>query len=69
MVKVVPEQILQYFSVNDLKSHIQHTHKADHSTCTALTAMTDRWLTCTDNNMMFGTVPLDFSAAFDIVDH
>lgn len=45
MEKVVLEQILHNFLLNDLNSHCQHAYKADHSTCTALTDMTDKWLT------------------------
>ena len=69
MEKVVFKQILNYFLSNQLNSDFQHAYKADHSTCTALTEMVDTWLSYIDKKMMVGTVFLDFSAAFDVVDH
>lgn len=69
MEKVVLEQILHYFSLNELNSDFQHAYKADHSTCIALTEMIDKWLSYTDKKIMVGTVLFDSSAAFDIVDH
>ena len=69
MEKVVLKQVLYYFSINQLNSEFQHAFKSDHSTCTALTDMVDKWLSYTDTKMMVGAVLLDFSAAFDVVDH
>ncbi len=43
--------------------------KADQSTCTTLTEMTDKLLIYIYKKMTVGTVLLDFSTAFDIVDH
>ncbi len=48
MEKVVFNQILTYFSSNQLHSDFQHAYKADHSTCTALTEMVDTWLSWID---------------------
>ena len=31
--------------------------------------MSDDWLMSIDNSMLVGTVLLDFSAAFDVIDH
>ena len=39
------------------------------STGTALTQMTDDWLRGIDDEMIVGAVLLDFSVAFDIIDH
>ena len=47
----------------------QHAYSKGHSTCTALTQITDDWLKEIDNNKIVGAVLLDFSAAFDIIDH
>lgn len=69
MEKVVLEQVLYYFSCNQLNSDFQHAYKSDHSTGTALTEMVDKWLSYIDKKMMVGAVLLDFSAAFDVVDH
>ena len=43
--------------------------KKKHSTITALVDMTDQWLNAMDNGMVVGVLFLDFSAAFDLVDH
>jgi hypothetical protein len=40
-----------------------------HSTCTVLTQMTDDWFKEIDNKKIVGAVLLDFSAAFNIIDH
>ena len=69
MEKVVLEQILHYFSLNELNSDFQAAYKADHSTHTALTEIIDKWFLLTDKKMTFVTVLRDFSATFDIVDH
>lgn len=69
MEKVVLEQILHYFSLNELNSDFQPTYKADHSTHTALTEMIDKWFSSTDKKRTFVTVLLDFSVAFNILDH
>jgi len=34
-----------------------------------MTQISDSWLTSIDNSMLVGTVLLDFSAAFDVIDH
>ena len=47
----------------------QHAYRPSHSTCTAITQMYDSWLTSIDNSNLVGTVLLDFSAAFDVIDH
>lgn len=31
--------------------------------------MTDEWLACLDNKKLVGTVLLDFTAAFDVIEH
>ena len=58
-----------YFSHNDLTTMFQHAYRSGHSTSTAMTQMSDSWLTSIDNSMLVGTVLLDFSAAFDVIDH
>ena len=56
-------------SKNDLISNAQHAYREGHSTCTALVEMTDDWLRGIDNSLLSGAVMLDFSAAFDLIDH
>ena len=67
--KVVYAQIQTYFSENGLITTDQHAYRKNHSTCTALAQMTDEWLKSMDNKKMVGMVMLDFSAAFDVIDH
>ena len=67
--KIVFDQIQCYFSVNKLTTDFQHAYREGYSTCTALTQMTDDWLEEIDNKKIAGAVLLDFSAAFDIIDH
>ena len=62
-------QIQCYFSVNKLTTDFQHAYREGHSTCTALTQITDYWMKYIDNMKIVGAVLLDFSAAFDIFDH
>jgi hypothetical protein len=65
---MVFHQIALYFSVNKL-TDFQHAYREGHSTCTALTQMANDWLKEIDNKKIVGAVLLDFSAAFDIIDH
>ena len=61
--KIVFDQIQCYFAVNKLTTNFQHAYRERHSTCTALTQITDDWLKENDNKIV------DFSAAFDFIDH
>ena len=63
------DQIQCYFTVNKLTTEFQHAYREEHSTRTALTQMTDDWLREIDDKMIVGAGLLDFSAAFDIIDH
>ena len=54
---------------NDLITAKQHAYRKNHSTTTALVDMTDQWLNAMDNGKFVGVLFLDFSAAFDLVDH
>ena len=66
---MVFEQIQYYFTVNKLTTEFQHSYREGHATSTAITQMTDDWLREIDDKMIVGDVLLDFSAAFDIIDH
>ena len=63
------DQIQCYFKENKLTTDFQHGYREGHSTSTALTRLTDDWLRGTDDKMIVGAVLLDFSVAFDIIDH
>lgn len=69
MGTIIYEQINNYFSMNTLIMDFQHAYRGGHSTATALTQMTDKWLREIERKKIVGAVLLDFSAAFDIIDH
>ena len=69
MEKIVFDQIHCYFTVNKLTTDFQHAYREGHSTSTALTQMTDDWLREIDDKIIVGAGLLDFSAAFDIINH
>ena len=55
---------------NDLiYSHSACLSQKKHSTITALVDMTDQWLNAMDNGRFVGLLFLDFSEAFDLVNH
>ena len=47
----------------------QHAYEEGHFTSTAISQMTDDWLKSMDDRKLGGTVLLDFSAAFGVIDH
>lgn len=69
MEKVVADQMKNDFLTNGLLTDFQHAYRQGHSTATALTQMTDDWLRQIDQKNTVGAVMLDFSAAFDIINH
>lgn len=69
MERIVYEQIQSYFMNNDLITTFQHAYRGKHSTATALTQMVDDWYKDMEERKIIGVVMLDFTAAFDIIDH
>ena len=69
MEKVAFKQIRDYFTNIKLFSCSQHAYRQGHSTSIALAQLTDDWLSQIDSKNMVGTVMMDLSAAFDVVDH
>ena len=63
------EQIQAYFAQNNLMTNFQHAYRSKHSTATALTQMVDDWFREMEQKHIIGAVLLDFSAAFDILNH
>ena len=57
------------FISNELVTKSQHAYRVVHSTNSAIVHMTDECFKEMDNKIIVGTVMLDFSAAFDIIDH
>ena len=68
MEKVVFEQVQAYFDLNKLNTDFQHAYRQGHSTCSALTQMTDDWHNEMDDKNLIGAILLDFTAAFDVID-
>lgn len=69
MESIVYDQIKKYLSTNNLVTDFQHAYKEGHSTVTAMTQMTDDWLREIEEKKIVGAVLIDFSAAFDIINH
>lgn len=67
--KLITEQVKQFFRVNNLFTKFQHAYREGHSTATALTQMVDDCYNHIDNKKLVGAVLLDFSSAFDLLDH
>ena len=62
-------QIKSYVSEFNLLQKEQSGFREHHSCMTALTKMTEAWLSEMDSGNLTGTVLLDFSKAFDLVSH
>ena len=58
-----------YFEKNGLFYSRQSGFRTNHSCQTALVKLLDDWIAAIDNNEIVGTVFLDLSKAFDLVDH
>ena len=67
--KITFKQMFNYFNSNGLLTNAQHAYRPGHSTSTALVHMTDKWLKSIDDRLLVGAVLLDFTAAFDVIDH
>ena len=63
------DQTLIYLTENKLTTDFHHAYREGHSTCSALTQMTDVWLKEMNSKKIVGAVLLDFHAAFDVIDH
>lgn len=60
---------LRYLTSNNLLYSNQSAYRPYHSCETALLNITDNWLKAMDNSELVGTVFLDLSKAFDLVNH
>jgi hypothetical protein len=63
------QQMNRFFSVNEVMVLDQHAYREHHSTESALIQLSDNCLRNMENGLLTGVVLLDFSAAFDLVDH
>ena len=67
--KHLASQIRNFLSDFDLLVKEQSGFREHHSCMSALTKMTENWLSEIDKGNLTGTVYLDFSKAFDLVNH
>ena len=65
----IARQIFDFLSKYDLLHHEQSGFRQFHSCQTALTELTDTWLKQMDQGNLTGVTLLDFSKAFDLVNH
>ena len=66
--KIVYEQLYNHFSENCLFQQSLHGYRKHRSTQTALLQLYDRWVRAAMDGKLSGSVLLDLSAAFDLVD-
>ena len=62
------EELYSYFTANNLFHPSLHGYRKNRSTQTALMQLYDRWVRAASDGKLSGTVLLDLSAAFDLVD-
>lgn len=67
--RVVHVQVTEYFDKNGLFPVHQSGFRANHSTTTALLNITDNIVKIRDKNMAAILILLDYSKAFDVIDH
>ena len=67
--RIVFNQLYTYLNQNELLSKYQTGFRPCHSTTTTLLDSTTEWLTNMDNGQLNSVVFLDFTKAFDTVDH
>ena len=60
---------MNYLNTFDVLHKFQNGFRSGHSTKTALTLMTERWLKADNDGNIVGTIMIDFRNAFDLVDH
>ena len=67
--KFAYQQMSHYLSEHKILVINRHVYRDNHSTETALIHLTDQCLENMEQGLLTGAVMLDFSAAFDLVDH
>jgi hypothetical protein len=65
----VSNNVKYYLNKHSLTHETQSGFRSHHSCETALTAILDDWINAVDENKITGTVFLDLSKAFDMIDH
>ena len=67
--RIVFDQLYNYLNRNNLLSKFQSGFRPNHSTATAMLDATNEWLSNMDKGLINCVTLLDFSKAFDTVDH
>ena len=67
--KCIFQQIYDYFEDNNLLHYNQHGFRKNMSTITATAQLYDRLIEAAENHEFAGLLLLDFSSAFDLVNH
>lgn len=67
--KIIFDQLYSYLSSNDILSKFQSGFRPYHSTLTALLQATEEWFHNMDLGLLSGVLFVDFSKAFDTVNH
>ena len=65
----VYSSLYKYFVNNDLFCNNQSGFRKNYSCHTCLTNIVERWLSAMNKGHIVGSVELDFSKAFDVLDH
>ena len=65
----ISNSITKFMDKYDLIYHHQSGFRKQHSCQTALTSLVDNWLTAINENKVVGTILLDLTKAFDLVNH
>ena len=63
------DHLKEYLDKHSLLYKRQPGFRNNHSCESALTAIVDDWISAIDNNELVGTILLDLSKAFNLVDH
>ncbi|MCG8078589.1 MAG: hypothetical protein JAY75_20420 [Candidatus Thiodiazotropha taylori] len=67
--KFIQKHFMRYLNKYNVLHDSQSGFRSGHSTETALTLMTERWLKAINDGKIVGTIMVDFRKAFDLVDH
>ena len=65
----ISDSVKEYLNRHKLPYERQSGFRNNHSCESSLTSIIDDWITAIDKNELVGTVLLDLSKAFDLMDH
>ena len=67
--KFMQKHLMNYLNTFEVLHKFLSGFRSGHSTETALTLMTERWLKAINDGNIVGTIVIDFRKAFDLADH